>query len=330
MFANRQDYEILAKQMNNITNSLGNFTEQISAYSSKITKQISACSSEINQNLMKNQDLLLSGFSSITSRGFIDNITSLNQIKADVHVPYIDTAIFNNLTEHLHLISSIDISEWISPIQQIPSIDFSINWEKYNFEKMFEIMQNTIGQKNCSQITIDALSEKVAETYMDDEPENHFAEQVPEKNEIMKSRASDKRELKEVVKFWIIRVISCINILSSFMTIESYFHSKPVAADNTYTNIIQVSCDCIHELNIDAALINKLGYRIINRNHVKPRIKPDCSSTVTGCLFTGQIVQILDKKKKWIKVSWNDDTGNECSGWIQNYKVSEFKESKEA
>lgn len=61
MFANRQEYEILAKQMNNITNSLGNFTEQLSAYSSKITEQISAYSSEINQNLMKNQDLLLQG-----------------------------------------------------------------------------------------------------------------------------------------------------------------------------------------------------------------------------------------------------------------------------
>lgn len=47
--------------MNNITNSLGNFTEQLSAYSSKITEQISAYSSEINQNLMKNQDLLLQG-----------------------------------------------------------------------------------------------------------------------------------------------------------------------------------------------------------------------------------------------------------------------------
>ncbi len=317
MFANRQSYEILAKQMKNITNSLGNFTEQLS-YSSKI-----------NQNLLKNQDLLLSGFSSITSREFIENINSLNQIIADIHVPYIDTAIFNNLTEHLHLISSIDISEWISPIQQIPGIDYSINLEKYNFAKIFEIMQNTIGQINCSQITIDALSEKVAETYIEDEPEDHLAEQVSEKTVIIESRTSDKKELKEAVKLWIFRIISCINILSSFMTIESYFNSKPAAADNTYTNIIQVNCDCINELNIDAALINRSGYRIINRNNVMPRIKPDCSSAVTGCLFTGQIVQILDKKKKWIRVSWNDDTGNERSGWIQNYKVSEFKKPNE-
>ena len=145
----------------------------------------------------------------------------------------------------------------------------------HNFAKMFEIMQNTIGQINSLQITIDALSEKVAETYIEDEPEDHLAEQVSEKTVIIESRTSDKKELKEVVKFWIFRVISCINILSSFMTIESYFNSKPAAADNTYTNIIQVSCDCINELNIDAALINKSGYRIINRNHVMPRIKLD-------------------------------------------------------
>lgn len=68
-----------------------------------------------------------------------------------------------------------------------------------------------------------------------------------------------------------------------------------------------------------------MGYRIINENNVIPRVKPDCSSKVTGYLCIGQLVFVSEKWKKWIAVNWTDERGNYCIGWIQNYNVIEFK-----
>ena len=36
------------------------------------------------------------------------------------------------------------------------------------------------------------------------------------------------------------------------------------------------------------------------------------------------MINIVDKHKKWVQISWKD--GAECfSGWVQNWKLSEFK-----
>ena len=71
--------------------------------------------------------------------------------------------------------------------------------------------------------------------------------------------------------------------------------------------------------------LKAFGYRIIVESNVMPRIKADTSSRVTGHLNIGQVVVITDKYRKWIEVTWENEQGEYCSGWIQNYKVTEFK-----
>jgi len=46
---------------------------------------------------------------------------------------------------------------------------------------------------------------------------------------------------------------------------------------------------------------------------------------VVGTLKEGQVVIVRDKHKKWIQVEWEDEDGETCLGWIQNYKVTEFE-----
>lgn len=36
-------------------------------------------------------------------------------------------------------------------------------------------------------------------------------------------------------------------------------------------------------------------------------------------------ILISAKYKKWRQIIWENEDGEECMGWIQNYKLTEFK-----
>ena len=42
-------------------------------------------------------------------------------------------------------------------------------------------------------------------------------------------------------------------------------------------------------------------------------------------LEEGKVVRIIDKYKKWRQIIWENEDGEECMGWIQNYRLTEFK-----
>ena len=95
-----------------------------------------------------------------------------------------------------------------------------------------------------------------------------------------------------------------------------------------YNSVYETNNYYINVLNIDADYWNMFQYRIVNRNDVMPRIKPDCTSRVMGHLSEGCVVQVLDKRGKWVQICWKDEEGSECCGWIQNYKLDEFKNNQ--
>ena len=70
---------------------------------------------------------------------------------------------------------------------------------------------------------------------------------------------------------------------------------------------------------------NGWGYRIVNRDLIL-RARSGKSSYVTGRLSKGTIVRVIGKYKKWVEVTWNDDSGEAHFGWIQNYKLSAFSD----
>ena len=95
-----------------------------------------------------------------------------------------------------------------------------------------------------------------------------------------------------------------------------------------YNSVYETNNYYINVLNVDADYWNMFQYRIVNRNDVMPRIKPDCTSRVMGHLSEGCVVQVLDKRGKWVQICWKDEEGSECCGWIQNYKLDEFKNNQ--
>lgn len=71
---------------------------------------------------------------------------------------------------------------------------------------------------------------------------------------------------------------------------------------------------------------NENGYRFVAEKEIIVRIKPDCSSCVVEKLKLGKVVQIVDKKKKWVQIRWSNKDDTYSYGWIQNYKLAEFEE----
>ena len=223
--------------------------------------------------------------------------------------------------ERLRMLSSVDVSMMAKSIKQFADIMQQFNKDKGltaedGLQKLTNIVQDSLENVDWTQdVSLEEITEEIAEKYIEQEEENTEEKDTKEENS----------EVKKNTVYILHYINDILAIFASIVTILGFFNSKPPITYNTYNNTIEVSNNYTVELGINAKFINQLGYRIINQNNVMPRIKPDCSSTVTGHLYIGQIVSISDKKKKWIKITWKNDEKDDCSGWVQNYKVSKFK-----
>lgn len=240
----------------------------------------------------------------------------------------IDTKKLSRISEQLKSLSLSDIQGVSKSLNHFVDIDYlvqfkdlSLVFETYDSMRLSKIMQHSLNRIDWSQVvSVDEITEEIAEQYIEEE----LAEQkhTGGKDSDVQNSQIDKRQLKKdvegTISLW-------VGIISLIFAIWSHIYSKPTVVNNTYNNITEVTYNYTIEMGIDAEVLNALGYRIINQNNVMPRIKPDCSSTVTGHLYIGQVVNVTDKWKKWIEITWKNDDGEYCSGWIQNYKVSEFR-----
>ena len=130
---------------------------------------------------------------------------------------------------------------------------------------------------------------------------------------IEEKRTIDVKEIREWLNF-IITIISVVLGVtnSSATTINNYNYTQQV--NNYY----------IVGMGYDAKELNTTKYRIVNRESIV-RLKHDCHSIVIEKLEEGKVVRIIDKYKKWRQIIWENEDGEECMGWIQNYRLTEFK-----
>lgn len=223
-------------------------------------------------------------------------------------------------SERLRMLSSVDVSMMAKSIKQFADIMQQFNKYKgltaeYDLQKLTNIVQDSLENVDWTQdVSMEEITEEIAEQYIEEELKDENGQLVSG----VQHKQLDKEKIKSDMSFW-------LTVLGIILTVYGLVTSKPSVTNNTYNNTIEVNNNYTIEMGIDAQIMNQLGYRIINQNNVMPRIKPDCSSTVTGHLYIGQIVSISDKKKKWIEINWKNDEGDYCSGWVQNYKVSKFK-----
>lgn len=182
--------------------------------------------------------------------------------------------------------------------------------QQYNYAKLTKIMQDTLKAYDYNNsFDVSIITEQITEAYIADEED--------EQNENIE--AKDKKEYVQDIRDW---VSFCIAIISFFISIYSLVSTK---LSNTYNTTIEVNNYYVNDLEISAEMLNAMSYRIVVKNDVMPRIKPDCSSRVMGHLNIGQVVTVSRKYKKWVKIEWEDECGDYYSGWVQNYKLAKFK-----
>lgn len=158
---------------------------------------------------------------------------------------------------------------------------------------------------------IDTVSETIASEYekATDLSLNKEKQNLP----IEEKRTIDVKEIREWLNF-IITIISVVLGVtnSSATTMNNYNYTQQV--NNYY----------VVGMGYDAKELNTTKYRIVNRESIV-RLKHDCHSIVIEKLEEGKVVRIIDKYKKWRQIIWENEDGEECMGWIQNYKLTEFK-----
>lgn len=141
---------------------------------------------------------------------------------------------------------------------------------------------------------------------------------------------SEKTKLSaENINLYLGIIASLIGILTSLIGLFFSGASEiNISIGNDYSTnyyIAEANNYYINNLEIDAGLCNNTGFRFVAEKEIKPRIKADCSSAVVDTLTLGKIVQIVDKYKKWVQICWQNEDGTYSYGWIQNYKLAEFK-----
>lgn len=185
--------------------------------------------------------------------------------------------------------------------------------QQYDYAKLTKIMQDTLKAYDYNNsFDVNIITEQITEAYIADEEAKSI-----EKSENIE--AKDRKEYVKNIRDWI---GFCITIIGFFISIYSLVSTKP---SNTYNTFIEANNYYVNDLEISAEMLNAMSYRIVVKNDVMPRIKPDCSSQVMGHLNIGQVVTVSRKYKKWVKIEWEDECGNYYSGWVQNYKLTKFK-----
>lgn len=227
------------------------------------------------------------------------------------------TQVTKQLRDSMEIMRDIDnLSELSKNLAQFAKvIDVSYKdmykiLQQYDYAKLTKIMQDTLKAYDYNNpFDVNIITEQITEAYI--------AGEEDEQNEYIETK--DKKEYVKDIRDW---VSFCIAIISFFISIYSLVSTKP---SNTYNTTIEVNNYYVNDLEISAGMLNAMSYRIIVKNDVMPRIKPDCSSCVMGHLNIGQVVTVSRKYKKWVKIEWEDECGNYYSGWVQNYKLAKFK-----
>lgn len=164
----------------------------------------------------------------------------------------------------------------------------------------------------------------VLESIVKEVQEECNKEDVSDDGELV-SKGNEKKK-KKVTSDDVWQIIGKIALIISIIAgLKEIFGGGTSKINNT---VYETNYYYINELNIDANYWNMFQYRIVNRGNVMPRIKPDCTSRVVDHLSEGRVVQVLNKHEKWVQIYWKDENNNDCYGWIQNYKLNEFKNNQ--
>lgn len=291
--------------------------------------------SNINDSFIRISEIMRNSILSLDITAEVrESITRMNDQVRNIAKVYDSTLLMQNQREFIEMSSQItkqlresmkmmqgfgNLSEISNNLVQFAKgMDVSYRdmrkfLQQYDYAKLTKIMQDTLKAYDYNKpFDVHVITEQITEAYLADEEA-----ELPKKRENIE--VSDKKEYVKSIRDWI---GFCFTIIGFFISIYSLVSTKP---SNTYNTTAEVNNYYVNDLEISAEMLNAMSYRIVVKNDVMPHIKSDCSSRVIGHLNIGQVVTVSQKYKKWVKIDWEDENGNYCSGWVQNYKLTNFK-----
>lgn len=167
----------------------------------------------------------------------------------------------------------------------------------------------------------------IEECFQDEEISNEDGEdKINETSSSITDKLNDRiKNLSPLQTLILNSVIIPIIINYLFFGISALWDNMHQSTDAPNGSVTETIDYYIVENNFDPNMLNLTGYCIISEPNCMVRIHPDRSSRVVGHLQVGRVVRIVDKWKKWIRISWVNSDQELFCGWIQNYKVTYFK-----
>lgn len=244
----------------------------------------------------------------------------------------------------IETIRSIDLTGTLGIVDQIKKINFSnlIEFKNILNESIKELdisTMLTVQNRVLNQMKGIDFSQFSNISYAI----NYIAEEYILDNDIDDSKEKDEillvadnllkgesyvEDLSPRQKVFFVNYIYPIILIFVQIIIECII-SKPGFINNNNINNVNNYVTTINNYYIQEGFnkdfLNDNNLRIVSSKKATVREKRDCSSKIICELQIGKIVCVIDKYKKWVKVSWYSEDGKYYNGWIQNYKLTYFK-----
>ncbi len=288
----------------------------------------------VNQDLLdavqKLQDraAVLSDFTQLDFSTIMENGALLKQIASNINFSEVLSYRNELLSSLAPTISKSVISKWKSNMDSLQ--DQFAGWEKKVTSDFADAFKRSVEKVNFEHPVrfneiVDNVVEELAESHEVEKEAEEISKDITD--EEISGEPITKKNIKDSIAFLIFLHFGPVILTFLLSLIVNKVSTSPaVIQDNS---VQTVNNYYTKELGIEASLMNELSWRIVKSKEVKPRIKPDCSSHVVGRLKVGRVVCEVDKWKKWRKIMWQSKEGVYYSGWIQNYKLTKFKNGKE-
>lgn len=297
----------ISSQMN-IENRLGGMTSTLEAYSDQLNALRSINTVQIASGVWNKQ---FEAFKSLQRVNF-SKIFVMQESMQNMMASYDFSAITSALMNFNKLNYSSAVVNMTSALESA-----SAALKVYDSFKYTNAIQNALSNFDWSNsIHMSDILKEVTEQYIQD---NELDETASEEIRDVVVIKDGKLLSEQQRKIWEVYIYPLL--VSLFFFILSSNQPQSVATNN----IIEVNNYYTVEVGMDVNALNDYNFRMICKNNVMPRVKPDCSSRVVGHLSMGKIVCVVGKYKKWIEITWKNDEGEYFSGWIQNYKIVGFK-----
>lgn len=170
--------------------------------------------------------------------------------------------------------------------------------------------QVSIGSVSVSQTEVQGIARQVVDDAFDEESRS-----IEERIErvLVELRALREPAFQRILAWLIYPII--VGLVLSVVNPVAEFYIKDALRSGDKRQVVK---DVSKAITSEVDAPNHLrSFRIVTAIALNVRQENSTKSTIVGTLYLGDVVEIVDKKRKWTLVRWEDTDGNtSLRGWV--------------